>query len=82
MKYLVYNFLLFSRGIFIFASKIISLCFLVLGLCFVIFETELLMKVTGAFFIIIPFLIFLIRDQYDNLIFKIKPGNVSLRLKI
>jgi hypothetical protein len=80
MKYLLYNAMLFFRPLFFFASKLLGGLFFLGGLGLIYYYQTTAMRLLGGGLCISPFLLFMFRDLYDNLIFRLKPDNIRLFL--
>lgn len=80
MRYLMFNLMLFFRPFFFFVAKCLGACLFIFGLYLIIFKTSAEIQIFGAALCVCPFLLYLLRDQYDMIIFKLKPDNIRIFL--
>jgi hypothetical protein len=80
MKFILYNFLLFLRPLLFSTAKILGIFLFIGGIVVMYFYRTMEMWILGGVMCVSPFLLFLIRDLYDSLIFRLKPDNVRLFL--
>lgn len=80
MKYLLFNFMLYSRGVFFVIVKAVALLLLVSGVGVFFSLPTLGGKLLGLPLVVGAFLLFLLRRSYDGILLRLRPDGTSLIL--
>jgi len=82
MKYLLFNFMLYFRGVFFLTVKGLALFLFIGGVGCLFFDPTLWGKFLGVPMAISPFLLFLLRRHYDGILLRLRPDGTGLALPI